>query len=74
MRTLLNGGVDPVTNRTIIPASTWLQEISAQIIVDPAPTFPDASLSAYGLGWIRQSYQGYEVRYHNFYSFSTSMT
>ncbi|KAI0087674.1 beta-lactamase/transpeptidase-like protein [Irpex rosettiformis] len=64
VRTLLNGGVDPTTNITIVPVSAWQEESSGQIIIDPAPSFPDYSLSAYGHGWMRQSYQGYEILAH----------
>ncbi|KAI0689020.1 beta-lactamase/transpeptidase-like protein [Cytidiella melzeri] len=63
-RTILNGGIDPVSNATIVPASVIEEQTSAMIVMDLAPSFPDSSLSAYGHGWYRQSYQGHELLSH----------
>ncbi|KAI0087730.1 beta-lactamase/transpeptidase-like protein [Irpex rosettiformis] len=61
---LLNGGIDPATNKTILTASTMEAVTSAHSIVSQAP-FPEFSLVGYGLGWFRYSYQGHEIVRHS---------
>lgn len=63
---LLNGGVDPYTNKTVIPrwildAITTARTIVAGNTTAP-PQIPSRSIIGYGLGWARLSYQGHDVR------------
>lgn len=58
----MNEGVDPITNKTILPKSTYEAVTSAYAISAPAP-FPELSILGYGLGWFRESYLGHEVRH-----------
>lgn len=58
---LLNGGIDPETNKTIIPKSVFQMITTAQIPTEGRGQFPEFSFHAYGMGWGRVSYQGHEV-------------
>ncbi|KAI0326062.1 beta-lactamase/transpeptidase-like protein [Cubamyces sp. BRFM 1775] len=49
LATLLNSGVDPVTNRTIVPAQAE----------------KELSVVGYGMGWFRMSYKGHDVVRHS---------
>ena len=65
--TLLNGGVDPVTNKTIIPPSAFAETTTARMVQSGNVTDDKTvSIIGYGLGWQRNSYLGHDV------SFSTS--
>lgn len=58
---LLNDGKDVKSNKTVIPSETFEILTSAQAIVLGKPPYPEFSVSGYGLGLGRSSYQGYEV-------------
>lgn len=58
---LLNDGVDPITNTTVIPQSAFKMATNVQSIVDGSAKYPEFSFSGYGMGWERFSYQGHEV-------------
>ncbi|KAJ6510503.1 beta-lactamase/transpeptidase-like protein [Mycena sanguinolenta] len=59
VKMLLNFGVDPETNKTIIPQTTFDLATSAiSIAVNKGPTL--TSIMGYGLGWARLSYCGHE--------------
>lgn len=60
-KTLLNGGVEPMENATIIPPAAFDEITTAQILIEGKSSQPNFSISGYGMGWVRGSYQGYEV-------------
>ena len=62
---LLNQGVDPATNRTIIPRAAFVEMTTSHVIVDGAPAKPLQSLSGYGMGWQRLSFLGHDVSSHH---------
>jgi len=63
VKLLLNDGVDPVTNATVISRGTLEEVVSAHSIVDGNPrNRPERSIIGYGLGWTRFSYIGHDVR------------
>lgn len=57
---ILNGGVDPDTNVTIIPSAEFEVITSAHSIVSPDAS-AQTSTEVYGLGWFRISYMGHDV-------------
>jgi hypothetical protein len=57
---ILNGGVDPDTNVTIIPSAEFEVITSAHSIVSPDASAQSSTL-VYGLGWLRISYIGHDV-------------
>lgn len=62
VRTLLNFGVSPVNNQTIIPRSVFDEITTAHAITEGNPKSSDMSIEGYGLGWRRGSYLGKDVR------------
>ncbi|KZT69404.1 beta-lactamase/transpeptidase-like protein [Daedalea quercina L-15889] len=72
---LLNGGVEPNSNTTIIPPSAFEEITTAHSIVTGKPATPEMSIVGYGLGWERSSYQGHDVITHSgaLPGFSTSV-
>ncbi|OSC96792.1 beta-lactamase/transpeptidase-like protein [Trametes coccinea BRFM310] len=64
LATLLNEGVDPRTNRTIIPASTFANMTTARAIQNGVSS-PDTSITGYGMGWFRMTYKGRDVVWHS---------
>jgi hypothetical protein len=59
---LLNGGIDPNTNTTIIPSSEFDVITSAHSIVSPnGGATAQTSTEVYGLGWGRFSFLGHDV-------------
>ncbi|THH28090.1 hypothetical protein EUX98_g6096, partial [Antrodiella citrinella] len=61
---LLNNGVDPYTNNTIISRFAFNDVTTAHFIVDGKPTSPHSSIVGYGMGWEQYSYRGYEMITH----------
>ena len=61
VKLLLNSGVHFTTNATIIPKSTFDTATTAQIVDERRARYPELSVSGYGMGWGRHSYQGHEV-------------
>ncbi|KAJ7829028.1 beta-lactamase/transpeptidase-like protein, partial [Mycena olivaceomarginata] len=61
---ILNGGVDSLTNTTIIPKATFDLATTGRSILTHQG---DGLLSAmeYGLGWVRTAYRGHELIWHN---------
>lgn len=59
---LLNSGVDPHTNKTILPGMTFNETVTAHTIVDGRATIPQVSIVGYGMGWGIESYSGHNVR------------
>lgn len=60
---MLNGGVNPVTNVTVIPDWVFDDTTTVRAIVSGNTTDdPTMSIIGYGLGWQRQSYLGHDVR------------
>jgi hypothetical protein len=57
---ILNGGIDPSTNTTIIPSAEFDVITSAHSIASPS-TSAQSSTEVYGLGWARLSYIGHDV-------------
>ncbi|TFY56936.1 hypothetical protein EVJ58_g7336 [Rhodofomes roseus] len=62
---LLNRGVDPASNRTIIPRSAFEEITTAHAIIAGRPMTPEMSVMGYGLGWQRLSYQGHDMLTHS---------
>ncbi|KAM5537978.1 hypothetical protein V8D89_008454 [Ganoderma adspersum] len=60
---LLNEGVVPMTNTTIIPVSVFQEMITARAIVSGVAAGP-LSIMGYGMGWFRVSYRGHDVVWH----------
>ncbi|OBZ75017.1 hypothetical protein A0H81_05171 [Grifola frondosa] len=60
---LLNAGVVPSTNRTIIPQWVFDEVTTAHAITNGQPP-ADLSIQGYGLGWGRWSYKGHEIVTH----------
>jgi hypothetical protein len=59
---ILNGGIDPDTNSTIIPSKVLEIIASAYSIVSPdGEATAEDSTEVYGLGWSRLSYLGHDV-------------
>lgn len=59
---ILNGGIDPGTNSTIIPSKVLEIITSAYSIVSPdGEATAEDSTEVYGLGWSRLSYLGHDV-------------
>ena len=59
---ILNGGIDPNTNSTVIPSKVLETITSAYSIVRPdGEATADDSTEVYGLGWSRLSYLGHDV-------------
>ncbi|KAJ7262737.1 beta-lactamase/transpeptidase-like protein [Mycena haematopus] len=64
VKMLLNSGVDPQTNKTIIPRTTFDLATSAiSVAVKRGSTL--TSIMGYGLGWAQLSYRGHELVQHN---------
>jgi len=64
IRVMLNGGVDPNTNVTIIPPEQFDIITSAHSIADPSAN-DQFSTELYGLGWFKLSYIGIDVITHD---------
>ncbi|KAI0945939.1 hypothetical protein AcV7_010047 [Taiwanofungus camphoratus] len=64
---LINDGVDPITNETILPRSVFEETTSAHFVIKGTAdtNTPEISLSGYGMGWMRWSYQGHELITHS---------
>ena len=59
---MLNGGVEPRSNRTIIPPPLFDLLTASYMIVSGTPTNRRRlSLSGYSSGWARESVQGHDV-------------
>jgi hypothetical protein len=59
---ILNGGVDPDTNTTIIPSAEYDVITSPHSIISLASDVTaQTSTVVYGLGWIRHSFIGHDV-------------
>ncbi|CAL1697847.1 unnamed protein product [Somion occarium] len=61
---LLNNGVDPTSNVTILPTSVYDTVTTAHALVLGRALMPSLSMLGYGLGWMRYSAQGHEVIVH----------
>jgi len=62
---LLNKGVEPTSNETIIPPSAFEEITTAHAIMAGRPIAPEISIQGYGLGWWRFSYQGHDILTHS---------
>ncbi|KAH9935178.1 beta-lactamase/transpeptidase-like protein [Epithele typhae] len=60
---LLNGGVDPYTNQTVLPPSVLTEMMTARAIVSGEPQGP-LGIMGYGMGWFRMAYRGHDVVWH----------
>lgn len=58
---LINEGVDPITNSTILPSSVFKEVTTAHAITSSRASQPYFAVEGYGMGWFRRSYQGHEV-------------
>ena len=58
---LLNRGVDPYTNRTMVPLLTFEEMTTARNIISGRPLSRLDSIAGYGMAWMRSSYQGHDV-------------
>ncbi|KAH9922373.1 beta-lactamase/transpeptidase-like protein [Fomitopsis serialis] len=62
--TLLNEGVDPETNLTVIPRSIYEEMTTAHAVVTGAPRYSYTAVKGYGMGWERTSFQGHDIISH----------
>ena len=60
VRAILNGGINPSTNTTIIPPAEFYVITSAHSIANPNAT-AQSSAEVYGIGWARLSLLGHDV-------------
>ena len=60
MKTILNGGINPDTNVTIIPPAQFNVITSAHSIVSPNASAVESTVT-YGLGWFRETVIGHDV-------------
>lgn len=58
---LLNEGINPTTNITIIPRSAFEMVTTVNMIMQGRAAQSYFSIDGYGMGWHRKSYQGHEV-------------
>ena len=61
---MLNEGVDPVSNTTIIPIAAYKVITTASSIVFGAGKDKLTTILGYGMGWRRTAYRGNEVNVH----------
>nr|GAT48083.1 predicted protein [Mycena chlorophos] len=64
IRMLLNKGVNPRTNETIIPKATF-ELVTSAISIAYNTGDPLTSIMGYGMGWGRLSYRGQDLITHN---------
>lgn len=64
LKMLLNEGVDPVTNKIVVPKSAFSAVTTASAIVYGKSSAPMMSIVGYGMGWMRLSYMGREAIFH----------
>ncbi|KAF9463774.1 beta-lactamase/transpeptidase-like protein [Collybia nuda] len=65
LQTLLLGGINPSTNRSVIPVDV-IEKVSAGVTVENGKSaFPELSPTVYGGGQARGTYRGYEIIEHN---------
>ncbi|KAH8093156.1 beta-lactamase/transpeptidase-like protein [Cristinia sonorae] len=62
---LLNDGVDPRSNLTVVPKFAFDEVTTAHYIVSGKTDNPSFSVNGYGMGWARFSYKGFDVITHN---------
>lgn len=64
--TIMNEGVDPLKNETVVPASTWSNMTTSYTVVSgtSAPGDPRESIVGYGMGWFRGAYRGHDIVWH----------
>ncbi|KAI0090893.1 beta-lactamase/transpeptidase-like protein [Irpex rosettiformis] len=62
---LLNEGVDPITNKTILPKSVFEEVTSGWSLISSMGLALGQPLSAYGHGWIRYSLYDHEIVEHD---------
>lgn len=61
---MLNEGVDPVSNTTIIPMAAYKIITTASSVVFGAGKDKLTTIVGYGMGWRRTAYRGNEVNMH----------
>jgi hypothetical protein len=61
---LLNEGVDPATNRTVLPKDV-IEKVTTAHTVTLGHGSKTDSITGYGLGWVRASYVGHDVHPHS---------
>ena len=61
---LLHEGVHPDTGAVVVPKSTFDTMTRASVIVPGLSQYLDAPVLAYGMGWLRNSFMGLDVRLH----------
>ncbi|KAI0774853.1 beta-lactamase/transpeptidase-like protein [Trametes elegans] len=66
LATLLNRGVDPNTNTTIVPKSTFANMTATRPIQNDALAAgpEDPPVPSYGMGWFRLAHKGHDVVWH----------
>ncbi|KAI0075191.1 beta-lactamase/transpeptidase-like protein [Panus rudis PR-1116 ss-1] len=65
LQMLLNEGLVPGTNETIIPRNVFDEMTTAHAVVSGRAPSPESSLAGYGLGWSVSSYKGHEIVSHS---------
>jgi len=59
---LLNSGINPRTNQTVIPLAAFNEVTAAQAVAFGVPPNADNSIVGYGMGWVQYSLFGHNVR------------
>lgn len=68
VQVLLGEGVDFETKEIVIPKSVFQEITNAQVIVDSHPNSEVGFISGYGMGWMREGYRGFDVRFFQWLS------
>ncbi|KAI0753784.1 beta-lactamase/transpeptidase-like protein [Fomes fomentarius] len=63
--TVLNRGVDPVTNNTIIPKFAFDAVTTPRVIESDVPKEANTSIVGYGMGWERKYFLGHDMLSHD---------
>ena len=58
---MLNRGVNPVNNQTIISEGAFDAITISSVIEAGKASLPELSVVGYGMGWERYTYRGHEV-------------
>ncbi|KAI0042675.1 beta-lactamase/transpeptidase-like protein [Auriscalpium vulgare] len=65
VHTVLNGGVDPRSNFTVVPPSAFEKITTAHSVMIGGPTSHLYGFLGYGLGWMRSTSAGHDMLHHS---------
>ncbi|KLO13809.1 beta-lactamase/transpeptidase-like protein [Schizopora paradoxa] len=65
LKVLLNKGVDPASNKTVLPRTVYDMVTTAHTLTNGNPAEAQQfSIAGYGMGWLRTSIKGHEILQH----------